>query len=386
MTYTSSQTIQTNPSIMKTNILFILQTFRTGGSERVVVDLCRLLDPEKFTCTVAAFVDGAFRKTLKDMGVGTFLLSMRSARQDGFRVMRRISDFVASNGIDVINAHHFTPFFYSVYGAKMNRCRIYFTAHSRNEVETMPRQWSFLVSALLRISDGAIGISPEISQSIKAVFGMPEASVITLTNAIDHTRFLLPVDRNVKKKELGISETDKVIGCIGNLRKDKNYPNLIEAFKLAHDSLGGNIKLVIAGEGKRRQDLEDLIERLGLEGKVLLLGARADVPEIMKIMDVYCLSSLREGLPLSLLEAMSAGLPCVGTNVRGIRDVIADGDTGILVPSEDPEKLSQALVRVLTDAGTARRLADRGRKYVMKEHGLEGWIGNYEKLFSRKGA
>ncbi len=94
------------------------------------------------------------------------------------------------------------------------------------------------------------------------------------------------------------------------LRKDKNYPNLIRAFRIVEERVPG-AKLVIAGEGKRRKDLEILIGELDLTGKVLLLGARDDVPEIMKVMNVYCLSSLMEGLPLSLLEAMSAGLPVV---------------------------------------------------------------------------
>ena len=124
---------------------------------------------------------------------------------------------------------------------------------------------------------------------------------------------------------------------------------------------------------------------MGLTGKVLLLGARNDVPEIMKVMNVYCLSSLMEGLPLSLLEAMSAGLPVVGTDVRGIRDVIADGQTGLLVPSDSPERLSEALIRVLTDEELARDLSTQGQRYVLREHSVEKWVGRYESLFSRNG-
>lgn len=369
---------------MKTNVLFILQTFRTGGSERVVFDLCRRLDPAKFTCSVAAFVDGAFREMLDEEGFKTFLMPMRSARQDGLRIMRAISGFISENGVHVVNAHHFTPFLYSIYGARKNKCKLYFTAHSRNEIEIVTRKWSYIFSALLRLSNGAIGISPEISDSLRMKFNIPASSVITMTNAIDHTRFAIRLDRATKRKELGINEDDRVIGCIGNLRKDKNYPNLIEAFKIVHESMD-NVKLIIAGEGQRRKDVEELIRRLGLEEKVLLLGARSDIPEIMKVIDVYCLSSLREGLPLSLLEAMSAGVPCVGTNVRGIRDVITDGDTGILVPSNEPNKLSQAFLHILGNAGVAQKLANRGREYVIKEHGLETWIQNYEKLFSVNG-
>lgn len=369
---------------MTTNVLFILQTFRTGGSERVVLDLCRRLDPEKFTCSVAAFVDGSIREMFEDGGFKSLLLPMRSARQDGVRAMRDISGYIAKNRVRVVNAHHFTPFLYSIYGAKMNQCKFFCTAHSRNEVEMVTGKWALLLGTLLRTSNGVIGISPDISQALRRKFKIPVSSIITMTNAIDHTRFAIRIDKAAKKRELGIGDGDRVIGCVGNLRKDKNYPNMIEAFKIVHAALG-NLKLVIAGEGQRRKDLEELIRRLGLEGSVLLLGARSDVPEIMKVMDIYCLSSLREGLPLSLLEAMSAGLPCVGTNVRGIRDVITDGDTGILVPSNEPDKLAQAFVYILNNAAKAQRMADRGREYVITEHGLGTWIRNYEDLFSANG-
>lgn len=368
----------------RTNILFILQTFRTGGSERVVIDLCRRLDPGRFTCFAAALIDGDLRETLKGMGITTLLPRIRSARQDALSVMRGISDFIGANAIRVVNAHHFTPFFYGFYGARRHGSRIFYTAHSRREVELMGRPWRILGGALMRLADGAIGVSPDVSEAVRRRFHLPDEKVLTLTNAVDHSRFAVDVDARMKRRELGIGENDRVVGCVGNLRWDKNYPNLLRAFRLLGERVRG-AKLVIAGEGKRREDLEALIAGMGLEGRVLLLGARDDVPEIMRIMDVYCLSSFREGLPLSLLEAMSAGLPVVGTDVPGIRDVIVDGSTGLLVPSDDPARLSDALFRVLADGELARGLSERSSEYVLREHGCEKWVAEYETLFSLNG-
>ncbi len=368
----------------KTNILFFLQTFRTGGSERVVVDLCRRLDRGRFNCFAAALIDGDLRETLKGMGVPTLLPRIRSARQDALSVMRGVSDFIGANAIRVVNAHHFTPFFYGFYGARRHGCRIFYTAHSRREVDVMGGSWRVLGGVLIRLSDGAIGISHDVSEAVRRQFRLPEAKVLTLTNAVDHSRFTVDIDVRAKRRELGIGEKDRVIGCVGNLRWDKNYPNLIRAFRMLGERVSG-VRLLIAGEGKRKKDLERLIGEMGLEGRVLLLGAREDVPEIMKVMDVYCLSSFREGLPLSLLEAMSARLPVVGTDVPGIRDVIVDGNTGLLVPSDDPRKLSEALFKVLTDGGLARGISERGFRYVLREHGSERWVAEYETLFSLNG-
>ncbi|NLT22823.1 MAG: glycosyltransferase family 4 protein, partial [Syntrophorhabdus sp.] len=151
----------------KTNILFILQTFRTGGSERVVIDLCRRLDRGRFNCFAAALIDGDLRETLEEMGIATLLPRMRSARQDALSVMRGISDFIGANAIRVVNAHHFTPFFYGFYGARRHGSRIFYTAHSRREVELMGRPWRILGGALMRLADGAIGVSPDVSEAVR---------------------------------------------------------------------------------------------------------------------------------------------------------------------------------------------------------------------------
>ncbi len=366
---------------MKTNILFILQTFRTGGSERLVMDLCRHLHPARFRCFVASFVDGVLRTNFDEMGITTLLIPIRSAKEDALRIMREISGFIGRNNVHVVNAHHFTPFFYSFYGARRHGCRLFYTAHSRAEIIASNTGWSIIGGIMIRFSDGAIGISPDVGDAIRKQFSIGARKVLTLTNAVDHRQFAGNGNRRACRNELGLEDGDIVIGCVGNLRKDKNYPNLIKAFKMVRQRVPGT-KLIIAGEGKRRPDLETLIRELGLEEGVFLLGPRNDVPEIMNAMDIYCLPSFSEGLPLSLLEAMSAGLPVIGTNVRGIQDIVEHGRTGLLVPSDDPGKLAEALIRVIDDSELARQLSRSGREYVIKEHGFEAWIARYEALFS----
>ncbi|MBP1747632.1 MAG: glycosyltransferase [Deltaproteobacteria bacterium] len=370
---------------MKTNILFLLQTLRTGGSERLVMDLCRYLDPDKFNCYVAAFIDGALHEKFEEMRIPTTVISIRSAKKDALRTMREISDYIGRNTIHVVNAHHFTPFFYSFYGARRHGCKLFYTVHSRAEIAAANMFWSFIRGVMIRFSDAAIGISQDVGDAIKKQFGIGANKVLTLANAVNYRRFMGEADRKAKRREIGLADNDIVIGCVGNLRKDKNYPNLIKAFKIIHTRMRGT-KLIIVGEGKRHHDLETLIDDLGLENSTFLLGARNDIPELMRVMDIYCLCSFSEGLPLSLLEAMSAGLPIVGTDVRGIQDVVEHGKTGLLVPSDDPEKLSEALLRMIGDRELARDLSLKGREYVINEHGFDTWIARYESLFSLNGS
>ncbi len=236
---------------MKTNILFLLQTLRTGGSERLVLDLCRYLDPATFNCSVAAFTDGALHKNFDEMSVPVHLIPFLSARDNALRTMREISGIIRRNNIHVVNAHHFTPFFYSFYGARRHRCRLFFTAHSRAEIETAKRSWSFVAGIMIRHCDAAIGISPDVGEAIKGRFRFGANKVLTLTNAVNHRQFAHNGTRSAKRAEMGLKENDIVIGCVGNLRQDKNHANLIKAFRIINDTIPG-AKLIIAGEGKRR--------------------------------------------------------------------------------------------------------------------------------------
>lgn len=363
----------------KVNVLFLLQTLRRGGSENIVKDLCQHLSRDTFNFFVVALVDGELRDTFREMGIEA--LCVHRDQKGFFAAAREISSFIKNHKIDVVNAHHFTPFVHSLPGAKTHGCKLYYTAHSRHEVDLMGRFWSVVGMFLLRFSDGGIGISSDVSRALRQVFHLPESKVLTILNAVNHRRFNGEFDRQVKRKELGIDATVPTIGCVGNLRRQKNYPNLIKAFAIVREALG-KAKLIIVGEGKREDELRELIVHLGLEDDVMLLGPRGDVPEILKALDVYCLASSYEGLPLSLLEAMLVGLPAVGTEINGTRDVITNGQNGLLVPPNNPEELAKALLRILNDAAYAKILAENGRSYVLEKHGYDKWRESYERLFS----
>lgn len=360
-------------------LLFLLQTLRTGGSERIVKELCDNLDPNKFRCFVLALVGGEMQEEFREGGIPVHCVNKQG--RDILRVSRQISEFIKTNQIQVINAHHFSPFFHGFYGAKLNGCKIIYTAHTCPEVDLLSSSWTMVGRILLSFSDAAIGISHDVSGSIIRKFHLPKDKVFTIINAVDHRRFKVNVDVIDKKKELNIKREEKVIGSIGSLGKQKNYPNLIRAFTILQERMG-NIKLLIIGEGRRRNELESLIKELGVDGKVILLGARSDVPELMKVMDVYCLASIYEGLPLSLLEAMVAKLPVIGTDVTGIRDTIIHEKTGLLVTSDAPEELAEGLSRILINPDLAKELSENGQKYALEKHGLAEWIREYEQLFT----
>jgi len=155
-------------------------------------------------------------------------------------------------------------------------------------------------------------------------------------------------DRSRARKKLGISERALVVGTVGNLTAKKDHRTLLEATARAASN-HHDLRLVLVGSGPLEHELRNATRSLGLTERVTFAGSRGDVAELLPAFDVFALSSRHEGLPISLLEAMAAGVPCVATAVGGVPEVVTDRDEGILVAPEDPDALAHALGAVVAD-------------------------------------
>jgi glycosyltransferase involved in cell wall biosynthesis len=188
-----------------------------------------------------------------------------------------------------------------------------------------------------------------------------------------------PSGRDVRA-ELGIGAADQIVTTVGFLRQPKAMDVLIEAAAGIAPRFPG-LKVLIVGEGADRPVYEALIDRLGLQGTVKLLGLRSDVPDLLAASDVAVLSTNFEGSPLSVMEYMDAGLPVVATRVGGIPDLIDHGVQGLLVESQDPAGLGDAIARVLSDPEAARRMGERGRERRRREFDIDVMVENLQNLY-----
>jgi glycosyltransferase involved in cell wall biosynthesis len=172
-----------------------------------------------------------------------------------------------------------------------------------------------------------------------------------------------------------------LIVAVGRLKAPKDFPTLIRALSgLRPDSF----EAVIVGEGPDRPRLEEEIEALGLSGRVRLAGERRDVPELLAAADVFVLPSASEGLPVSVLEAMAAGLPVIASRVGGVPEQVSDGETGLLVEPGDPNELTAALDRLIADPSLRRRLGAAGRARAEQAFDLDPFRRAHVELYSRE--
>lgn len=187
------------------------------------------------------------------------------------------------------------------------------------------------------------------------------------------------------RRQMNIRGDSTVIGIIGRLVPVKNHRMFLDAVKrlsvYSDNSVNANYKFLIIGDGEERRRLEEYAKTLGLDGNVIFCGWWEDMVEVYSDLDIVALTSLNEGTPLTLIEALAAGRPVVATNVGGVADVVRDGVNGYLVPSGDVESFSQRLADLLRDSQKRRDFGLKGREIVRAKFSKERLIEDIKRLY-----
>jgi len=370
----------------KINLLFVLIKVNMGGAERIVLDLVQMIDRSKFNIYLAYFEEGILVEDFRRICKETFCITKRS----GFDpyAMFRIASIINKYSIDVINAHHYLPFFYSYLGSRVlhNRKLIY-TEHSVPEVMTiLTSKHNKIFRYMLRNIDRVIGISKEIGETFKNAYPKYSEKIQIIVNGVDVDRFTTNFNREDLRLKWGILPEHFVIGTVANFRKVKNHACLIRAVHQLSVSYP-QLRVLLVGQGfagdseNSECDVIELINLYGLQQKVIMTGYQKDIPNVLKTFDVFCLPSFSEGLPVSVLEAMAARVPVVASNVRGIKEVVSLNKTGVLFPSDNDNELAKSIEGLMRDVSVRESISIHAYDYVRKEHGLKQWVKAYERLF-----
>jgi glycosyltransferase involved in cell wall biosynthesis len=216
--------------------------------------------------------------------------------------------------------------------------------------------------------------------------GVPQERCVLIENGIDTTEYVRTLDPPEARGRVGVRPGRFVIGAAGRLSAEKGFDVLIRCVDgLARE--GRDVELLIVGDGDERPALERLIAELGAGDRVRLLGYRGDLKEIYQALDVFALSSYREGLPNVLLEAMAMEVPVVATRVAGVPRLVRDGANGLLVEPGAPAALGQAIARLADDADLLACLGRAGRRTVEQEYSFRVRMDKvravYDHLLSR---
>ena len=207
------------------------------------------------------------------------------------------------------------------------------------------------------------------------------AKVDVIYNAVDFAQARPTMSRAAMRASLRIPLVAPVAGVIARLTEQKGHRFLFEA--LASREELSDVHLLVIGGGDLALSLQGRAQSLGLAPRVHFLGARRDLGDLLAAMDVFVMPSLWEGLPLSMVLAMGAGVPVVATAVAGIPEVVADGRTGLLVPPGDSAALGNALARLFTDEALCAQIGRDAQASVLPRFGVEKYVDSIVTLYDR---
>jgi glycosyltransferase involved in cell wall biosynthesis len=352
-------------------LLLLITLAEIGGAQTYVMSLLPALT-ERFDVTVAAWGPGPLPEAAR--AAGAAYVPLRHVQRplhpirdvaglfELVRLCRRIRpDIVHANsskagvlGRAAAGIAHVPVRIFTVHGWAF-KAHHGFAARAYLWADRLMRP---LTTAIVCVSNSEL-------QAGRAAGTLVSARAVVIPNAVDVTRFALPANR----------EDPPVILAIGRLKEPKDFPTLARALALLD---AASFSARIAGDGPDRPEVERL-----LPAGSRVLGERHDIPELLATADVFVLPSRSEGMPMSILEAMAAGVPVVASAVGGIPELVVDGETGLLVPAGDAEALAGALRRLLGDPALRRRFGDAGRARALEHFGVGAFRRAHIELYER---
>jgi glycosyltransferase involved in cell wall biosynthesis len=379
-------------------VLHLVTSFEAGGTERQFIELLKRLDRQRFDVHLAALrAEGPFYEEIAAHfpSVPEFRLTSFYNR-NAWHQLRRLQSLLKSERIDLIHTH---GFYDSLFGAVAGRlCGIRVIASQRHLQLSERRAHHWGTRAIHQLAHKIIVNSEAIRDSIRQQGKAADNKIKVIYNGLcatdepetgrqsiqSHPEPLQgeskPAARTALCAELGLGAPLKLVGIVARLVAVKGHRYFLEAAsRVARED--ERVHFVLVGEGPLRSELEDQCRQLGIGERVHFLGDRKDARRLVSAFDVSLQASLSEGLPNSVMEAMSAGVPVIATAVGGTKELIRDGETGFFIPPANASALAERLLFVLRNEAACRQIAERGRQVITRQFGMQRMVESVEKLY-----
>jgi glycosyltransferase involved in cell wall biosynthesis len=304
---------------------------------------------------------GTLGQQLRDEGFEVEVLGRRPGVD--WRCSLRLARYLRRQHVDLIQAHQYTPFFYAAAARLVAPGpAILFMEHGRHFPDYPRPKRKLANRVLLGRRDRVVAVGNAVRDALVANDGFAQQRIEVIYNGIDLEPFAANhEDRHSIRHEMGFSDSDFVIFQVARLDYLKDHGTAIRAMaKLVPQQ--PDARLALIGEGPEREAIEELVRQHHLEAHVRFLGLRKDVARLLPGADLFLLTSISEGIPLTVIEAMAAGLPVVSTRVGGLPEVVEEGRTGLLEASGDYAGLARAVCNLAAEPEARREMGRLGRQ------------------------
>jgi glycosyltransferase involved in cell wall biosynthesis len=386
-------------------ILLLISNLEIGGAQEIVRTLAEHFNRAGHPTVVGALSDGPLRPEIERLGIPVEILPERRYSvllfplflADMWRIRQAILRVVDQYQINIIQTQLLRSLDFLALSLRLSRpLLVFWTFHNARFVlreEHLPRfRWllgikrnahAWLYRLCARWVNGLIAVSEDVKKAIHEYAGRLHGKVTVILNSVDVARYQQPVDRHQVRQRLGIADHSTVIAVVAMFKEQKGHRYLIEATPTLRERFP-DLQILFIGDGELRQSLQRQVEERGLRECIHFLGLRSDVSDLLAASDCFVLPSLWEGLPMALVEAMARGLPVVATHVSGTKEVMIDGQTGLLVPPGDVDRLIEAVTRLLSDAKRAREMGAAGRQRVASLFSIERQVQEHLALYQQQ--
>ncbi len=369
-------------------VVHVVYGFRVGGLENGVVNLLNNMDRARFRHTVVALSDCDENFCARVTRDDVRFLSLHKPAGHGFQLYPRLFRLFRELRPAVVHTRNLAALEMAVPAwAAGVPVRIHGEhGWDARDPHGTVRKFRWMRRAYRPFVTHYIALSGHIATYLNQNIGIAQGRLSRICNGVDARRFHPPADKRAAEDFPFRAAEHFVFGTVGRLQEVKDQLNLVRAF--AHllelrPAERARLRLAIVGDGPLRGAVEEEIVRAGIGEQVWLAGERADVPELMRSMDVFVLPSRAEGISNTILEAMACALPVVATDVGGSGELVAAGRTGALVPPSDPRALGMAMAAYAADPALARAHGAAARRRIEDEFSLDGMVARYADLYAR---
>lgn len=358
------------------NILHIANHLNTGGITSYLLTLTAGLTKRGHNVYIASSGGGKL-KQFSEKGVNFISIPIKTKNELSPKIifsMIKLSGFIKNNNINVIHTHSRTTQVLGCLLSKVTDASHIFTCHGFFKRRIFRRIFPCWGKKIIAISE-------QVKEHLINDFGVTEGDIIVIHNGIDIKKFE-PVSQALKQKaKIALRLGDSpVVGIVARLSDVKGHTYLIEAFKQALTKIP-DAKLLIAGEGKMKDELLSLSRRMGIAERVYFIPEVDDTRDVLSAIDVFVMPSLKEGLGLALMEAEAMGLAVVGSDIGGIRTLIKNRVSGLLVKPTDVDGLAQAITELLQNPKEAGSLGSAARAFINENFSDAKMVAETEKVY-----
>jgi len=358
------------------NMMQLVNGFAIGGGEMKVLELVQRLDKDRYDITVCSVGQGGpleaeFRKAVPRVEVYEKKFSF------DLSLVTKVARLMREQHIEILQTTLFYADVIGAYAAALAKVPVVISW----EAVTGPFRWYHFWSYQLAMKkiDRVVAVSEDIRQRVIRERKLSPDKVVTIHYGVDLNKFA-PQTPGLQRSAIGVSDDQIVLGTVARFDYPKGHKYLIAAAPAIVRQFP-NVRFVLVGDGPLRQQVEDQIENLGMKEHFILLGFRRDITQLLGLFDLFILPSLSEGLPNAVLEAMACSNPVVATAVNGVVEVVDHGQTGLLVPPGDPDRLAGAVIELLQSPDRMKQMGRNGQGRVARFFSVEQQLRKFESLY-----